>query len=114
MSILGCAHTASQKQTPPAQSLANSASINTQAAYMVPEWDEKSGAIYGFKFIVIEPDSIYEKMGFEVQDVIVSVNDKPVTEARNAMEFYQSLKEGEPLEVSILRDGRELLIPLHQ
>jgi len=77
-------------------------------ARMVPNIIPGSGGkIDGFRFVSIEPDSIFSKLGFKPGDTIKSVNDEAVTTPTQAMEMYQSLKNSDRLSLSVNRDGRD-------
>lgn len=64
------------------------------------------GAVDGYRFTGIQPGSIYEKLGFKVQDVIKSVNGEPVNSPTKAMELYNSLKGQANLQLEVERNGR--------
>ena len=64
------------------------------------------GAVEGFKFTAIQPGSVYEKLGFKVQDIIKSVNGEPVNSPTKAMELYNSLKGSNDVELEVERNGR--------
>jgi general secretion pathway protein C len=64
------------------------------------------GSVKGFKFTGIQPGSIYEKLGFKVQDVIKSVNGEPVDSPTRAMELYNALKGQNFIELEVERNGR--------
>lgn len=82
-----------------------------QDARVVPARDSKSGAIYGYKFVEIQPDSIFDRMGFRKEDVIIGVNNKTITQPRDAAELYNALQGGEPLSIHMVRDGKEVVLP---
>lgn len=65
------------------------------------------GSVQGFKFTGIQPGSIYEKLGFKVQDVIKSVNGEPVDSPTRAMELYNALKGQSFIELEVERNGRD-------
>ncbi len=83
----------------------------SQQARVVPERDPKSGAIYGYKFVEIQPNSIFEQMGFRTEDIIIGVNNKTITKPRDAMEMYNALQGGEPLSIHMVRNGKEVVLP---
>jgi general secretion pathway protein C len=77
-------------------------------ARMVPNLVPNSGGkIDGFRFISIQPDSIFERLGFKPGDIIKGVNGEPVNSPTQAMEMYQSLKSSENLNLSVNRDGKD-------
>ncbi len=64
------------------------------------------GRIDGFRFVSIQPGSIYEKLGFKPMDTIKSVNGEPVNSPTKAMELYNSLKNDSRIQIQIERNGR--------
>lgn len=64
------------------------------------------GQVEGFRFVTIEPDSIYEKLGFKPGDIIKSVNGEPVNSPTKAMELYNMLKSENSVALGIERNGR--------
>lgn len=65
------------------------------------------GQVAGFRFVSIQPGSIYEKLGFKMNDVIKSVNGDPVNSPTKAMELYNALKSDSGVQLTIDRGGRE-------
>jgi general secretion pathway protein C len=79
-----------------------------QQARMVPNIVPGSGGrVDGFRFVAIQPNSIYEKLGFKAQDVIKSVNGEPVNSPTKAMELYNALKTEGHIKLTVERNGRE-------
>jgi general secretion pathway protein C len=79
-----------------------------QQARMVPNIAPGSGGrVDGFKFVAIQPGSIYEKLGFKPMDVIKSVNGEPVNSPTKAMELYNALKSESRIKIGVERNGRE-------
>ncbi|MCB0357383.1 MAG: PDZ domain-containing protein, partial [Bdellovibrionales bacterium] len=77
-------------------------------ARMVPNIIPGSGGkIDGFRFVSIQPDSIFAKLGFKPGDIIKGVNDEAVTSPTQAMEMYQSMKSSDRLNLNISRDGKD-------
>ncbi len=78
-----------------------------QQARMVPNIIPGSGGkVDGFKFVAIQPDSIYEKLGFKPMDVIKGVNGEPVNSPTKAMELYNALKTENRIKITVERNGR--------
>lgn len=77
-------------------------------ARMVPNIVPGSGGrVEGFRFVSIQPGSIYEKLGFKPQDVIKQVNGEPVNSPTKAMELYNSLKSENGINLVVERNGKE-------
>lgn len=81
------------------------ASVLQQAA-MAPKRGA-SGDIEGFKFLSIQPGSIYTQLGFQNGDVIKGVNGEPVDSPAKAMELYNTLKNSNNIKIKVERDGRD-------
>jgi general secretion pathway protein C len=85
----------------------NLGSILNQAA-MVPNVIPGSGGrVEGFRFVSIQPGSIYEKLGFKPMDVIKTVNGEPINSPTKAMELYNALKTEKNITMSVNRDGKD-------
>lgn len=79
-----------------------------QQARMVPNIVPGTGGrVEGFRFVAIQPGSIYEKLGFKPMDVIKKVNGEDVNSPTKAMELYNALKSEGRITLSVERNGRE-------
>lgn len=79
-----------------------------QQARMIPNIIPGSGGrVDGFRFVAIQPNSIYEKLGFKPMDVIRTVNGEPVNSPTKAMELYNALKQEGRFSIGVERNGRE-------
>lgn len=79
-----------------------------QQARMVPNIVPGSGGkVDGFRFVAIQPGSIYEKLGFKPMDVIKKVNGEDVNSPTKAMELYNALKSEGRIKLTVERNGRE-------
>lgn len=78
--------------------------LNTAA--MQPR-KKPNGEIDGFKFLAIQPGSPISQLGFQVGDVIKSVNGEPVTDPAKAMELYQAMKTSNNVKLMIERNGKD-------
>lgn len=65
-----------------------------------------NGQPEGYKFVMIKPDSIFAKLGFQVGDVIKSVEGEPVNSPTKAMEMFNALKSRDRIALGIERDGK--------
>jgi general secretion pathway protein C len=79
-----------------------------QQARMVPNIVPGTGGrVEGFRFVAIQPGSIYEKLGFKPMDVIKKVNNEDVNSPTKAMELYNALKTEGRISLVIERNGRD-------
>ena len=79
-----------------------------QQARMVPNIVPGTGGrVEGFRFVAIQPGSIYEKLGFKPDDVIKSVNGEPVDSPARAMELYNALSKENRINLTVNRGGRD-------
>ncbi len=79
-----------------------------QQARMVPNIVPGSGGrVDGFRFVAIQPNSIYEKLGFKPMDVIKKVNGEDINSPTKAMELYNALKSEGRISISVERNGRD-------
>jgi general secretion pathway protein C len=79
-----------------------------QQARMVPNIVPGSGGkVDGFRFVAIQPGSIYEKLGFKPDDIIKSVNGEPVDSPTKAMEMYNALKADNQVQLGVNRGNRD-------
>lgn len=65
------------------------------------------GKVEGFRFVSIQPGSVYEKLGFKPMDVIKAVNGEPVNSPTKAMELYNALRTESKIELKVERNGRD-------
>lgn len=63
----------------------------------------EGGQPAGFLIYNIDPDGIFAKMGLENGDVITAVNGKPITITRQAVDFYNALKESGEVVLKVKR-----------
>ncbi|HMN67701.1 MAG TPA: type II secretion system protein GspC [Bdellovibrionales bacterium] len=79
-----------------------------QQARMVPNIVPGTGGkVDGFRFVAIQPGSIYEKLGFKPMDVIKKVNNEDVNSPTKAMELYNALKSETRITLGVERNGRD-------
>lgn len=65
------------------------------------------GRVQGFRFVSIQPNSIFTTLGFKPGDVISSVQGEPVNSPTKAMELYNALRTENNIKITINRNGRE-------
>ena len=72
-------------------------------ARVVPHRTEKNGEfiVDGFRFASIEKGSIFEKLGFELGDVIKQVNGESVTTPDKALELFERLRRGSDVKILV-------------
>ena len=79
-----------------------------QQARMVPNIVPGSGGrVDGFKFVNIQPGSIFEKLGFKPGDTLKRVNGEEVNSPTKGMELFNSLRSESRLQLSVERNGHE-------
>lgn len=81
------------------------ASVLQQAA-MQPRRNA-NGEIECFKFLAIQPGSIYTQLGFQVGDCLKGVNGEKIDSPAKAMEMYNALKTANSIKIMVERDGRD-------
>lgn len=89
------------------ESLTKNLSSLLQQARMEPVFSPDGVNVEGFRFVNIQPGSVYEKLGFKVGDMIRSANGEPVNSPTKAMEMYNLLKTSSMVKLGVERDGRE-------
>ena len=66
------------------------------------------GKVDGFRFVSIQPDSIYTKLGFKPMDVIKAVNGEEVNSPTKAMELYNALRSSaNTINLGVERNGTD-------
>ena len=93
------------KRTDLQKYLGNMSAILQQAS-MIPRRGA-NGEIEGFKFISIQPGSVYTALGFQNGDTIKGVNGEKIDSAQKAMEAFNKLKDAPTIKISLERDGRD-------
>jgi general secretion pathway protein C len=78
-----------------------------QQARMEPVFSPDGVGIEGFKFVSIQPGSAYEKFGFQVGDMIRTVNNEQVNSPQKAMEMFPLLRSSNFVQLGVERNGRE-------
>lgn len=81
------------------------ASVLQQAA-MQPRRNA-NGEIECYKFLAIQPGSIYTQLGFQVGDCLKGVNGEKIDSAAKAMEMYNQFKTSNNIKLQVERDGRD-------
>lgn len=80
-----------------------------QAARVVPEIGPDSRVI-GYRMVEMQPGSVYEKIGMKLGDVIKEVNGEAVTNAQQAMQLYQTMKDENSFKLKINRNGQDTVL----
>lgn len=91
------------------QQLNNLPSLLRQAK-AVPH--RENGKNVGFKVIEIASGSIFEDLGIQNEDIIQSVNGRPVKSAEDALNAYRRLRTSKSFQLSVLRNGRPVSLNL--
>ncbi len=81
-----------------------------QQARVVPHRVERDGVsvIEGYTFAKIDKGSIYEDLGFQVGDIIKSVNGEAIHNPQKALELFDKFKTSSDVKVLVERDGKEV------
>lgn len=87
--------------------LSNLGAVLNQARMVPNIVPGTGGRVQGFRFVSIQPDSIFSKLGFKPMDVITSVQGEPVNSPTKAMELYNALRTENNIKITINRNGRE-------
>ena len=66
------------------------------------------GELKGFTLTRIRKDSIYEKSGFQNDDVVTEINGVPLTDTAQAVRLLQSLRNESEIEIRMMRSGTPL------
>lgn len=84
---------------------ADMASLLQQAA-MQPRRNA-NGEIECFRFLAIQPNSVYTKLGFQVGDCLKAVNGEKIDSPAKAMEMYKQLQSSPNINIQMEREGRD-------
>lgn len=63
-------------------------------------------AIIGFMLEEIDPDSMFEKAGFQDGDIVTSIKGRPLNNAATAIKILNSLKDADEIDFEFLRAGQ--------
>jgi len=85
------------------QQLQNFPALMTQAKAL-PHF--VNGKPKGFAITQIAPGSLYQQAGLQNGDIILSVNGKQITGAKQAMNMYQTLKSAAAIDLELIRAGQ--------
>lgn len=84
------------------EALKNVGSILMDAS-SVPNFE--NGKIRGYTIIAMRPGSLYQFLGIEVGDIILSVNNKPIHSVDSALQLFQTLQNEPTFSMEISREG---------
>ena len=73
----------------------------------------ENGAIVGFKFSQIDPDSIYAKSGLRNDDVVTGINGIRLNSVGEAVTLLKSLKQADQVEIEMKRGGAPARIQIN-
>jgi len=73
-------------------------------ARVIPHMDKGKPA--GFMISDIVPGSLYQQAGLQNGDIILSVNGKRITGAKQAMSMYQTLQSAAAIDLELVRAGQ--------
>ncbi|WP_064601842.1 outer membrane-stress sensor serine endopeptidase DegS [Photobacterium sp. J15] len=66
--------------------------------------------ISGIIVIGMDPSGPAAKAGFQVQDILIEINDKPVTDRRNVLDIVTELRPGNYVNMKVLRNGKPVTL----
>ncbi|NNE38360.1 MAG: type II secretion system protein GspC [Gammaproteobacteria bacterium] len=72
----------------------------------------ENGENVGFKVVEISSGSIFEDLGVQKEDIIQSVNGRPLKSAEDALNAYRRLRTSKSFQLSVLRNGRPVSLNL--
>ncbi len=67
---------------------------------------KKNGKIKGFRVDYININSIFGKLGLRAGDIIIKVNDEPLTNFNYAFELYKNIEDYDQIKLTILRNHK--------
>lgn len=82
----------------------------SRTAHMTTDLAKESS----FEISGIERGSIFEKLGFQKGDILMSVNGKTITTQNDAMMMGSIFQSARPLTVIFARDGKTQVLRAHQ
>ena len=74
----------------------------------------EAGRQKGFKILNVRKGSFPERVGAEKGDIVHAVNGKALTSVRAAFDIFRSVKDEPTVSLSILRNGKPLIIDLQR
>lgn len=72
----------------------------------------KDGVARGLKFYGIRPGSLPKALGLKNGDLLVGVNERPLTDMESSMQLYSGLRRADELRLAIERKGEPLTLTL--
>ncbi|ELR66358.1 Outer membrane stress sensor protease DegS [Photobacterium marinum] len=66
--------------------------------------------ISGIIVIGMDPNGPAAKAGFQVQDILIEINGKPVTDRRNVLDIVTELRPGNYVNMKVLRNGKPVTL----
>src|SRR4029079_13453324 len=87
------------------------AETSSKRAYLgtVPEYNTPGD---GVKLKGVRDDSPAQKAGVQAGDVITGLGGKPIKTVEEYLQILLSLKPGEDVKIKLLREGKELELPI--
>ncbi|MEJ5173227.1 MAG: PDZ domain-containing protein [Hydrogenothermaceae bacterium] len=66
----------------------------------------EGGQTKGFRFDWIADGSLFQKMGINVGDILVSINNQPINSGEDAFRILQIIRNERSFKVAIVRNGQ--------
>ena len=67
----------------------------------------EAGTLRGFQLLEIDPESIYDKFGFQNGDVVTKINGHQLNDVRATIRLLTSLKQVDNVDLTLMRSGAE-------
>ncbi len=66
----------------------------------------------GFRIAAFEPDSIFSEMGLRSGDLVLAINDQEIAGPQEATSFFETIREGGDIDLTVRRRARTYHINL--
>lgn len=75
-----------------------------RTARVIPE--VKNGNTVGFRMVELQKGSLLEKIGLQVGDLIVEINQVELNSPEKALQIFQQVREANNISLGLMRDGQ--------
>jgi general secretion pathway protein C len=70
---------------------------------LIPLPAGEGGGVAGFKLIAIKPESLFNKLRLQNQDIVTEVNGVSLKDASEGFKLYQALQEEREINIRVMR-----------